>query len=257
MDRYIKQVVWMSPFLDQTIPIGYYGMTYTRVLLDIPGIDKNRDIWNFGDTFPEHAQSAEHEIITLYTSVPFLKGTLSLYANGEEVEITEAPATVSTTFKVNTANTAGKYIYCSYVPGDIDNYIGNTVKQLEEIYGVVAGIAYSTKLRDTINRARLYTDSMLKILKLSPEMWIGGFANNEIGTLQPGITEADIELHIEPLRKRVDQIAKAISGLGYVNVRLPSKDATFTIDVIESIQESLTSCDEGIEELVNQGKIIL
>ena len=251
---YEKQVAWKYPFDNQYLPLGKYGIAYTKVVLDIPKIYSVRYM-EYSNTFIG-SESNENSIITLHTSIPYHRYTLKVFADGIEVPMEEESAVmVKESFDIRVGNISGKYVYVSYIPGNINYFIGDRTDYLTNNFGVITSVDYNNQLREIINSSRTYIDGINKILKIPPMLWIGGFGNRDIENVQPGITPTDVSLHLETIRIACELIAKTIISYGYTNILLPESVSEYTVKFMESIQRTLSEADEAIYNLVENGKI--
>ena len=172
---YTKQVVWKYPFADQNLDIGFHGLRFTRVLLDVPRPDLTRDIWDF-DVFPAVSGENFTSVVEMNTSVAYHTETLKVYANGILVISEESELSVKNTFSIDIDIISGKYVHCEYIPSEVSKFLGDNTTFLENMYGIVTTVDYSSKLRETIQLMRNYLDVMRTTLNITPDLWIVGYA---------------------------------------------------------------------------------
>lgn len=254
MASYKKQVVWYNPFNDQFMPIGNYGMQYTKIVLDVPLVNLTREIWEFSETYlGVQLNPSSTEDVTMYPSVPYESGTLEAFANGQSIDVQEFAGQKS--FDLKLSQIQGKYLYIAYVPKDPGRFLGNNTQNLKEVYGLEASVYYSTRLRNTIELARTYVNRMLILVGGRPYLWRGGPANTELGSVQPKITETNAELHLLTLKDAITELSNRIIALGGSNISNFTKQPEYSVDFIEEVQKILTQCDAAAE-ILSDGDII-
>ena len=94
---------------------------------------------------------------------------------------------------------------------------------------------------------------MAAAIDVEPPLWIGGANNQNIGNsdnLLPKLTPIDIELHLEPISKMIDQFTNFLINRGVLEITaLPAPQ--FTIEYMEAMQKALIDIDAGLYEVLN------
>jgi len=245
---YNRQVVWKSPFIDHFLPLGSYGMQYTKVAIDIPLENMRHEIWDITDTlFVGEADTDQY--ITFQTTLPYFSGTLEVYADGELADYTESRRRIKRSFELDKQKAKNKHMWMTYIPNSLSYAIGNNKQRLEDVYGIKCAVLYSNKLRETIKLARKYVSSISTYLGIEPPLWIGGRGNTERSTednLLPTLTPISAELHLVPINEHIVIIQDTLIGEGYQNIPL-LLDAEFSIEYFEQLQIVLNTIDEIME----------
>jgi len=247
---YSKVVIWDSPYLEQKLPYGYYGVRYTKVMVDIPLYENSRSIWTENSAFPDMG-TQQGQLLEFETSLKYQHGTLVVWSNGEKcTTVTENNRNASRKFTIHPSDVIGYNIYCEYLPQNIDDALGDNSAALEKLYNVVAVVHSSTKLRDYIHMTRQYINILSTALNIEPPSWYGGKENSDIGeamTLVPNVTPTSISLHLETIYNKVLEFISILKSLGYRNFTTPSTPE-YTYEFIESIQKSLIEIDTAVEQ---------
>lgn len=247
---YNRIVVWQYPFADIPMPLGTSGMTYTKVVVDVPRYRLRRDLWEETGTFTL-GEVGTGDLITMNTSVPYYPDTLKVIADGELITFKETTRREKDRFQMSISEAKDKYVYVEYIPGDIQNSVGDNIDTLRDAYGIVAEKRYSKKLRETIELARIYVSEMCIHIGVEPPLWVGNKDNNEVGTARniiPGLTPLSAELHLLPIAEKIEVLRAYV--LGNSTVRVPQlPEPKYTLDFIESLQQVLIDIDTALEQI--------
>lgn len=246
---YNRQVVWKSPFSNQFLPQGEYGMRYTEILVDVPLENLKHEIWDVSNTL-EVAEIDTEQFIRLQTSVAYTGGTLKVYQDSELASYKESRRRKKRAFDLDKQLAKGKHIYCSYIPSDHNLSIGDNRTKLESVYGVVAAVRYSSKLRETVHLCRRYVDAMCNELEIEPPLWIGGKGNEDRGirnNLLPSLTPVSSDLHLKPIRDKIREISEILRLEGVTTIPF-LKEEEFTVEWIEELQKILIDIDIILSE---------
>lgn len=251
---YTKQVVWYYPYSNTDfMPLGKYGLSYTKILVDVPLYNLKREVWKHTDTL-DIGLFTEGTFTTLQTSASYLGGTLEVLVNGSPITFQPDTRKNKRNFKVVTTAVQNKYVQCSYIPGDLSKALGDNKKSLEKVYGVKAGIKYSNQLRNTLILMRKYVSAFCIEMEVRPPIWFGGSNNFEVGApdnLLPYVTPASIELHLQPIEDKLEEIRTLLFGEGFTGIS-PLTDINFGLAYLESLQKAITEID-GILEVRSEG----
>lgn len=246
---YTKQVVWYYPYSNtEFMPIGQYGLSYTKILVDVPLYNLKRDVWKHTDTL-DIGLFTEGTVTTLQTSTSYLAGTLEVLVNGVPITFQEDTRKTKRNFKVITTAVQNKYVQCSYIPGDLKRSLGNNKKSLEKVFGVKAGIKYSNQLRNTLILMRRYVSAFSIEMGIRPPIWFGGSNNFEVGApenLLPFVTPASVELHLQPIEDKVEEIRTLLFGEGFSGIS-PLVETAYNLSYLESLQKVITEIDAMLE----------
>ena len=249
---YNKQVVWPKPFGSGVMPIGKYSVVYTVVVADIPLYEYSREVWDISDKFPGSISNTGK--IVLSTSTSYESGTLKVYADGMEIEATDVRGLgTKGVFSVDAGAIAGKSLYCEYTPSSVDDYLGDQRDKLRAIYQVEAGIRTTTKMREIVEYARKYIDSMAAALQVESPLWKGGVGNQSIGAYNniiPGLTPTSVEAHLVPIRDAIVNFTRILEGRGYSGV-IAMPDAEYSIEFFNAMEQAITEIDAGLEVILN------
>ena len=203
---YNKFVIWDDPSNPGTLPLGRFGLQYTKVIVDIPYYQNSRDYWKTHDVF-ENTDNQQQ--VTFFTSIPYEPSSLKLYANENEVAITKVVGATQREFSVQASLIDGKMIYCSYIPRALSRYLGNLKRQNENVYGVICSVETSVKIRDAIQTMRKHIITFCDRLGIQKPLWYGGFANKDVGAfnnLVAGITESSLVLHLQEIQEVFENV---------------------------------------------------
>lgn len=249
---YSKLVIWPSPYSDtQKLPPGSYGMRYTYIDFDIPLFEYSRELWDLQRVFIA-IETGDDDVI-FYTSTAYRRKTLKVFANGVPIPFKEDSKTKKKLVRVKIQDIQNKDLYCSYVPSANGEFLGDNKERIEGMYGVVANVKYSTKVREILHLARQYVDYMAAAIDIEPPLWIGGANNQNIGNsdnLLPKLTPIDIELHLEPLSKMINEFTNFLINRGVLEITaLPVPQ--FTIEYMEAMQKALIDIDAGLYKVLN------
>ncbi len=250
--EYSKIVNWPSPYTDnQKLPSGLYGMKYTYVEFDIPLFEYSRELWDLQRVYISN-DSGQGDTV-FYTSTPYRRQTLKVYANGVLIPVKEDTKAKKRLLRVKNEYIEGKDIYCSYVPSANGEFLGDNKERLESMYGLIANVKYSTKVREVLHLSRKYIDYMAAALDIEPPLWVGGANNQNIGVydnLLPKLTPVDVSLHLEPINGMINKFSNFLLGRGITEITAIPK-AEYTIEYLESLQKSLIDIDDGLYKVLN------
>ena len=245
---YSKFVTWNNPKDAGILPIGRFGLTYTRVIVDLPYYQGSRDYWVDHDVF---LNSNADPVIDLQTSIPYDPATIKVYVDGKSVAFTKTIGASQRDFSIQGSVLDGKAIYCEYIPRDIALYLGDQQEQIEKVYGVVCSVESSVQLRDTIQTIRKHIITFCDRLDIQKPLWYGGFANKDVGAynnLVAGITESSIPLHLQEIQDIFETVMITVNNMAGKTIAY-SRTPAFTISYLEFIQEALTLADAALEEV--------
>lgn len=245
---YSKFVTWNNPKDAGVLPIGRFGLTYTRVIVDLPYYQGSRQYWADHDVF---VNSNGDSIIDLQTSIPYDPASIKVYIDGKAVAFTKTIGASQRDFSVQGSALDGKAIHCEYIPRNIALYLGDQRNQLEKVYGVVCSVESSVQIRDTIQTIRKHIITFCDRLDIQKPLWYGGFANKDVGAynnLVAGITEASVALHLREIQDIFENVIITVNNMAGKTIAY-SKTPAFTISYLEFVQEALTLADAALEEV--------
>ena len=249
---YSKIVIWPSPYLDnQKLPPGSYGMRYTYVDVDVPLFEYSRDLWDLQRVFI--AVETGDDDVVFYTATPYRRNTLKVFADGQPIPFKEDTKTKKKLVRVKIQDIENKDLYCSYVPFTQGEFLGDNKDRLEGVYGVIANVRYSTKVREVLHLGRQYIDYIAAAIDIEPPLWVGGANNQNIGStdnLLPKLTPIDIDLHLVPINQMVDKFTNFLINRGVLEITALPEPA-YTIEYMEAMQKALIDIDAGMYKVLN------
>ena len=239
---YNRIVVWPDPYTGQSAPLGKFSTLYTKVLVDIPTIDKTYNLWQTSPT----CNFGTNNIIEFFTALHYKRNSLKLYADGVLIpEVIEGNLSRNEVFKINSNYINGHYIHVEYVPFDEVYYRGDNIQVLKRLFNVIADTQSNINIRNFIEKSRYYINYLKLALSIEPPLWIGGIGNMENGVynnLISSLTPAVVEYHLKTLTDHIYDIINHIDNNIRNQLVLPGIPE-YTAEFIENIQESLTSID--------------
>lgn len=248
---YSKIVIWPSPFDEQKLPSGVYGMSYTYVECDVPLYEFSRELWTLSPVFGGFDLSQDDSIF--YTSTYYRKNSLKLFANGQQVQVTEDTRRNKNVIRVDANLVRGKDLYCKYIPSRFNESIGDQKERLDGLYGIKSQVRYSSKIREVLQLSRQYVNHMAKAIDVEPPLWVGGIGNQDLGdtdNLIPKLTPIDITLHLKPIKEMTDIFSRFLISRGYTNIGAIGTPA-FSLEYIEGVQRILIELDSGFKKVLN------
>jgi hypothetical protein len=121
------------------------------------------------------------------------------------------------------------------------------------MYGIIANVRYSTKIREILHLARQYIEYISRAIDIESPLWIGGANNQNIGNadnLMPKLTPIDVELHLVPISQMIDKFTKFLINRGILEITALPKPA-YTVEYIEAMQKALIDIDDGMYKVLN------
>ena len=241
---YSSIVIWKNPYTGQNANTGQYSVSYTKVITDIPTLDKTHDYWvtnpvaNFGPSLD----------ISFFSAIHYTRYSLKAYANGVEVPVIEGTQQRNETFKINSDDINGTYVHISYIPYDDIYYIGDTVDKLYQLFTIKSSVKQNINVRSFVHNSRFYINYIKSFLDLEPPLWVGGIGNmenNVYNNIISSLTPTSIELHLQEINDNISEIIYNLPD-SIKSLCLFPDGPEYSSSYIESVQRSITSIDSAL-----------